>query len=103
MEDEFGLTRSSINLRLHPDLKAPVVHALQPQDRVQIVEESGDMVLVQAMRWHPPIEGYALRSAIIRQAAPPQVFPRLQIADGVSIPSVPASLPLKAFARWLAS
>ncbi len=103
MDAQYGLTCSSVNLRVTADLKSTVLEALDPQEHVQILEDAGNMLKVQATKWNPPILGYALKSAIIEQQAVPQVFPRVDIAAGVNIPSVPASLPLSAFLPWLNS
>lgn len=103
MDPEFGLACSSVNLRSLPDLKSHVIEALNPQDHIEVLEEAGDMLKVQATRWHPPVLGYMLRSAVILDRGTPQVFPKVEIKPGFSIPAVPASIPLSAFQAWLDS
>lgn len=103
MEAEYGLSRSSINMRLEPRLQSPVVHALKAQERVRIVGESGDMLEIESTRWRPPLRGFAARSSIVRSSARPAVFPQIDLGGGFTIPSVPISLPLAAFRRWLDS
>ncbi len=103
MDIETGLTCSSINLRGTPDLKSGVIEALNPQEPVQILEDAGNMVKVQATRWTPPILGYVLKSSIIQRQADPQIFPKIDLGNGIAIPAVPASLPLSTFLPWLNS
>jgi hypothetical protein len=103
MDTQYGVTCSSINLRVAPDLKSSVIHALRPQERVVVLEEAGDMLKVQATRLHPPIVGYAQRSGVILGGRKPEVFPRVQVKPWLEIPSVPASLPLATFLAWLDS
>lgn len=101
MEAQYGLSRSSINLRLQASLGSPLIHALKAQERVLIVGEAGDMLEVESTRWLPPIRGFVPRASIARSGGKPAVFPRVELGAGVSIPSVPISLPLSAFMRWL--
>ena len=103
MDAETGYTCSSVNLRGTPDLKAGVIEALNPQEHVQILEDAGNMLKVQATRWNPPILGYVLKSAIINNQAGQQVFPKVELGSGISVPSVPSSLPLATFQTWLDS
>ena len=103
MDTETGLTCSSVNLRGTPDLKSSVPEALNPQEHVQVLEDAGNFVKVQATRWTPPILGYLLKSAIIQSPADPQIFPKVDLGNGITIPSVPASLPLSTFLTWLGS
>ena len=103
MDAETGLTCSSANLRGTPDLKSGVIEALNPQEHVQILEDAGNMVKVQATRWTPPILGYVLKSSIINNQAGPQVFPKVELGSGITVSSVPASLPLATFLPWLDS
>jgi len=104
MSVQSGLTRSSINLRSHPDPKSPVVEALGPQERVEILEEAGDMLKVKATNWQPEVTGYVLKSAII--VSPPkqrEAFPKLDLEHGIQVAAVPASLPVSVFVSWLDS
>jgi len=101
MDEEYGLSRSSINMRLEPTLESPVVHALGPQERVLILGESGDMLELESARWQPPIRGFAPNAAIVRPRTKPAVFPQVDVGPGIKIPSVPISLPLASFLRWL--
>jgi len=103
MDAEYGLSRSSINMRLEPSLKSSVVHALKAQERVLILGEEGDMLEVESTRWYPSIRGFSPRAAIVRSLAKPTVFPQLDLSAGITIPSVPISLPLASFLRWLES
>ena len=103
MDTETGLTCSSVNLRGKPDLTSSVLEALNPQEHVQVLEDAGNFVKVQATRWTPPILGYLLKSAIIQSPADPQIFPKVDLGNGITIPSVPASLPLSTFLTWLGS
>ncbi len=103
MEAQFGLTCSSVNLRGIPDLKSHVIEALKPQEHLQVLEATGDMLHVQATRWHPPVVGYALKSAVIVDSKSQPIFPSLEIKPGVTVASVPPSIPLSSFLPWLAS
>ena len=103
MNAENGLTCSSINLRSEPDLKSGVIEALDPQENVQILGEQGDMLKVVTTKWKPPLTGYILKSAIFESKAAPEVFPRISPGKGMEISSVPASLPLSTFLKWLDS
>ncbi len=103
MDLEYGLTCSSVNLRGEPNLKSHVIEALDPQDHVQVLEDAGDMLKVQATKWHPPVVGYALKSAVIVDRVTQEVFPRVQIKEGMAIPAVPPSIPLSTFVSWLDS
>jgi hypothetical protein len=84
-------------------MRARIIHALDPQEPVEVLGEAGDMLQVRATRWQPPIMGYVLRSAIVRPRPKLEVFPRLQLGGEITIASVPASLPLSVFQAWLAS
>lgn len=101
MESDHGISRSSIDMRLAPDASSPVVHALQPQERLLIVGASGDMLEVETARWEPPVRGFVPASSVVRTKAPLQVFPQVDMGGGISVPSVPISLPLLAFIGWL--
>lgn len=103
MEPATGLTCSSINLRSDPNLKSHIIDALGPQERVEVLEDAGDMVKVQTTQWQPPVTGYVLKSAVVQSKANQAVFPNINIKDDMEIPSVPSSLPLDAFLRWFDS
>ena len=103
MSAEYGLSRSSINMRLEPSPKSPVTHALKAQERVLIVAEAGDMLEIESTRWRPPLRGFAPKAAIVRSLVKPSFFPTVHLGGGISVPSVPISLPLPAFLRWLES
>ena len=103
MDAEYGLTCSSINLRQLPDLKSHIIHALNPQERLQVLEDAGDMLKIQVTRWKPPAVGYALKSAIILDHVAPALLPTVQIKPGLDIPSVPPSVPASTFLTWLDS
>lgn len=103
MSAQFGLTSSSVNLRAAPDLKAPVIEALDPQEDLQVLDDAGDMWKVQATRWHPPVIGYALKSAVLVDQGNPQLFPRVEVKSGLSVPAVPPSIPVSTFLSWLDS
>ncbi len=103
MEAQYGLTCSSVNLRSEPNLKSHVIEALDPQEHLQILEDAGNMFKVQATRWRPPILGYTLKSAVIQDRTNRPVFPRVDIGNGITIPAVPASVPLSTFLAWLDS
>ncbi len=103
MDIGTGFTCSSVNLRGTPDLKSGVIEALNPQEHVQILEDAGNMVKVQATRWNPPILGYVLKSSIVDRQADQQIFPKIDLGSGIAIASVPASLPLATFKPWLDS
>ncbi|HEX2697752.1 MAG TPA: SH3 domain-containing protein [Anaerolineales bacterium] len=102
MDADHGLTCSSVNLRSQPDLKSRVVEALDPQEHVQILQEAGDMLEVQATKWKPPIMGYLLKSAVIRNEPTQEIFPKVDLGS-FAIPSVPPSLPFQIFSAWLDS
>lgn len=103
MDAQYGLTCSSVNLRGEPNLKSGVLEALDPQEHVEVLQDSGDMLEVQTTKWKPPLKGYVLKSAIIQDRASRQAFPRLAVGQGMEIPSVPASLPVSTFLTWLDS
>jgi hypothetical protein len=103
MDAQTGFTCSSVNLRATPDLKTSVIEALKPQEHVQVLEDAGNMVKVLATRWTPPILGYTLKSSVFQQKPDPQIFPKIDLGNGLAIPSVPASLPLSTFLTWLDS
>ena len=103
MDTITGITCSSANLRGTPDLKSGVIEALNPQEPVQVLEDAANLVKVQATRWNPPILGYVLKSSIIENQAAPQIFPKIDLGNGIAIQAVPASLPLSTFLTWLNS
>jgi hypothetical protein len=103
MDAQTGLTCSSANLRNSPDLKSSVIEALNAQDHVTVLEDAGTMFKVQATRWNPPILGYILKSSVINQPTDQQIFPKVDLGNGIQVPSVPASLPLATFLTWLSS
>jgi hypothetical protein len=103
MDNQTGLTCSSINLRGTPDLKSSVIEALNPQEHVEVLEDAGTMVKVQATRWNPPVLGYVLKSSIINRPPDTQFFPKIDVGNGIQVPSVPASVPLATFLTWLTS
>jgi hypothetical protein len=103
LDTEYGLSRSSANMRFAPTPTSSIVHALKPQERVQILAEAGDMLEVESARWTPPVRGFVPRAAILRKLARPGVFPAVDLGGGISVPAVPISLPLSAFLRWLES
>ena len=101
MDPEYGVSRSSIDMLLAPEPSAPVVHALQPQERLLIVGESGDMLEVESTRWQPPVRGFVPASGVVRSQPSPPAFPQVELEGGICIPSVPISLPLLSFIGWL--
>ena len=103
MDSEYGISRSSIDMRLAPDPAAPVVHALQPQERLLIVGGSGDMLEVESTHWQPPVRGFVPAAAVVRLQPSPLAFPQVELEGGICIPSVPISLPLLSFIGWLQS
>ena len=102
-DSEYGLSRSSANMRFAPTPASSIVHALKPQERVKVLGEAGDMLEVESARWTPPVRGFVPRAAVLRTLARPRVFPAVDLGAGISVPSVPISLPLSAFLRWLDS
>lgn len=103
MDPEYGLTCSSINLRMEPRLTSSVLHGLGPQEPVRILAEFDDILQVEAYRWQPPLTGYAPRASILRPRPHPLIFPQVDLGGDFEIPSVPLSLPLSVFLRWLGS
>jgi hypothetical protein len=103
MDSQYGLTCSSVNLRSAPDLKSHIVEALNPQEHIQVLDEAGDMRKVQATRWHPPVLGYTLKSAVLVDPGDRQVFPKVEVKPGLLVPSVPPSVPASTFLVWLDS
>ena len=75
MDNQTGITRSSVDLRLTADLKSGVIEALNPQEHVQILEDAGNVLKVQVTRWNNPISGYVLKSSIIVPKVNQQIFP----------------------------
>lgn len=100
---QYGLSRSSSDMHLTPDPASAVVHALKPQERLLIVGESGDMLEVESRRWTPPVRGFIQRAAVARSSPRRAVFPMVDVGVGRPVPSVPISLPLTSFVRWLNS
>jgi hypothetical protein len=103
MHGEYGLTRSSVNLRSEPNLKSHIIEALNAQEHVEILGVADKMLHVESTRWHPPILGYTLKSSIVQYQDIPRIFPSVELGNGFTIPSVPKSLPLSAFLSWLES
>lgn len=103
MNAQNGLTCSSVNLRSEPDLQSHVAEVLGPQEQVQVLEDRGEMLKVQTTKWQPHLVGYALKSAIVHDEADREVFPKINVGKDIEIPSVPPSLSLNAFLRWLDS
>jgi hypothetical protein len=103
MDNQTGITRSSVDLRIAADLKSGVIEALNPQEHVQILQDAGNVLKVQVTRWDTPISGYVLKSSIIVPKVNPQIFPSVDLGNNIQIPSVPVSLPLATFLTWLSS
>ena len=103
MNAVYGVTRSSVNLRTAPSLKSSVIEALDPQEDIQVLDDSHALALVQTAQRRPPAKGYILKSAVVQPAANLQIFPNVDLGNNVAIPSVPPSLPLSTFESWLAS
>ena len=103
MDNQTGITRSSVDLRLTADLKSGVIEALNPQEHVQILEDAGNVLKVQVTRWNNPISGYVLKSSIIVPKVNQQIFPSVDLGNNIQIPSVPTSLSLATFLTWLNS
>jgi hypothetical protein len=101
MDPEYGISRSSIDMRFAPEPSSSVVHALKPQERLLILGRSGDMLEVESARWQPPVRGFVPASAVVRSQAPRRAFPTVELDGGICIPSVPISLPLLSFIGWL--
>lgn len=103
MDAEYALSRSSVNLRLEPTASSPVIHAIQPQERLLVVGASGDMLEVESARWQPPLRGFLPATAVVRSTNAAAVFPQVELYAGTRIPAVPISLPLITFIGWLQS
>jgi len=103
VEVEYGLSRSSVDMRLEPTADSAVVHALQPQERLLVVGARGDMLEVESTRWQPPVRGFVSAAAVVRATARAGAFPQVDLAAGIRVPAVPISLPLVAFIGWLDS
>ena len=103
MDNQTGITCSSVDLRIKADLKSGVIEALNPQEHVQILQDAGNVLQVQVSRWNTPIVGYVLKSSIIVPKVNPQIFPLVNVGNNIEIPSVPASVPLATFLTWLNS
>lgn len=101
MEIEYGLSRSSLDMHLDPSPGSSVVHALQPQERLRILSRAGDMLEVESTRWQPPLRGFVPASAVVHSGPSASVFPEVDLATGIRIPTVPISLPVLAFIGWL--
>jgi len=103
MDNQTGITCSSVDLRIASDLKSGVIEALNPQEHVQILQDAGNVLKVQVTRWNTPIVGYVLKSSIIVPKVNLQIFPLVDLGNNIEIPSVPASVPLATFLTWLNS
>ncbi len=103
MEATFGVARSSNSVRFAANPGSSVLDVLNPQEDFQILGQARDMLLVQPLDRQPPIKGYLLRSAAVQPIPPVQVFPRIDLGNNVSVPSVPSSVPLSTFESWLES
>jgi hypothetical protein len=101
MDAEYALSRSSLDMHLDPAAGSPVVHALRPQERLRILAQAGDMLEVESTRWQPPLRGFVPAAAVVRSSASAAVFPQVELAAGIRIPTVPISLPLLSFIGWL--
>ena len=101
MDAEYGLSRSSLDMHLDPAPGSAVVHALQPQERLRILGQVGDMLEVESARWEPPVRGFVTASSVVRSSPSAAVFPHVDLAAGIRIPAVPISLPLLSFIGWL--
>ncbi len=103
MDTQYGITCSSVNLRDTADAKSHIIHALEPQERVVLLEEEAELYKVQATRLRPPVIGYVLKSAVILDRGSLDILPRVQVKPWLQIPSVPPSIPLPTFLAWLDS
>jgi hypothetical protein len=103
VDAQYGLACSSVNLHDKPDVKSSVIEALDPQEQVQVLEDVGEMYKVNVTKWHHPLPGYVLKSALVIDPGNREFFPRLELKPGLSIASVPPSIPLAAFLPWLDS
>ena len=101
MDIQYGLSRSSVDMRLDPSPGSSVVHALQPQERLRILSRAGDMLEVESTRWQPALRGFVPASAVVHSGPSASVFPQVDLATGIRVPSVPISLPVLAFISWL--
>src|SRR5512147_1793447 len=97
MDTQYAITCSSVNLRDSADPKSHVIHALDPQERVILLEEEAELYKVQATRLRPPVIGYVLKSSVILDRGNLDVFPKVQVKAWLQIPSVPPSIPLPTF------
>jgi hypothetical protein len=94
-------SRSSNNLHVSPDLKSRVIEILAPNDPVEILEDSGEIVKVVSKRLSPPLVGYVPRSAIAQRISALNIFSPIELEDGTKLDSVPADLLAIEFESWL--
>jgi hypothetical protein len=97
----IGRSRSSNNLYVSPDIKSKVIEILNPNDPVDILEETGEMFKVASKRLAPPLVGYMPKSAVAQRIPRIEVFGPIQLEDGTRLDSVPADLLAIEFESWL--
>ncbi len=98
-----GRSRSSNNLYVSPDLKSKVIEVLNPNDPVEILEETGDMFKVASKRLSPPLIGHMSKSAVARRTEKLNIFSPIQLDDGTRLDAVPPDLLAIEFESWLQS
>jgi hypothetical protein len=79
MAAQYALACASNNLHFLPDPKSSVIHALNSQERLQVLEETGGMLRVLVARWRPAATGYVLKSGVLMDAEVRELFPRLEV------------------------
>jgi len=97
----IGRSRSSNNLYVSPDPKSKVIEALNPNDPVEILEDTGTMLKVASKRLSPPLVGYMSKSAVAHRIQNVAIFSPIKLDDGTQLDSVPPDLLAIEFESWL--
>jgi hypothetical protein len=97
----IGRSRSSNNLYVSPEPKSKVIEALNPNDPVEILEDTGTMLKVASKRLSPSLIGYMSKAAVAQRIPNVAIFSPIQLDDGTSLDSVPPDLLAIEFESWL--
>ena len=78
MPAKIAYTRSSVNLLTSPDSTAEVLEALGPDEILEIIEETENLVKVRSKRWQPQIEGYLPKASLALTKRLPSDLPKIK-------------------------
>ena len=97
---QYGLSRSSNDMRLAPDPPSAVVHALKAQERLLIVGESGDMLEVESRVGRRPCAASFRGRQSSRSSPRPAIFPLVDVGVAPTC-ALRSDLPAAYFVRAL--